>query len=560
MAAWYDNAIVYQVYPKSFKDSNGDGIGDLAGITQKLDYFTQLGVNTLWLNPIFQSPQVDNGYDVSDFYAIDPQLGTLADFKALVAAAHARGLRIVLDMVLNHTSDQHPWFQGALQGPDNPYYDYYIWADGHDGQKPNNWGSFFGGSVWTQHPTVADRYYFHLFERRMPDLNWRNPQVRAEMIKVAKYWADLGIDGLRLDAFIHLAKADLHQNYPTDGAAPVVAEGMFANLPAVQPYLGEFVAGVKADHPDLFILGEAASATVNLAADYTRPNANMADAVISFRYFPTKPRSKRDKVPMDYQPQSLDWLSFKQVMTDWQQTLLPPRRLTLYWGNHDMARLATRVGSHRYPQRSAKSLATLMYLQRGLPVLYYGDELGLSNGTLASLAAFGDPTVTAFADAAKAAGWSAGRILENVNATHKLTARAPLPWSDGVGHGFSTVAPWLAVNQNGTPVSQQMADPDSVWHHYQQLFALKQQPLFTSGAWQLQNWAPWLFAYTRTLANETALVLVNTTDTKHTVTLPSAWAGEPKQQLTVGTVQQAADQLTLSPWSSTILTIKQKEN
>jgi alpha-glucosidase len=197
-----------------------------------------------------------------------------------------------------------------------------------------------------------------------------------------------------------------------------------------------------------------------------------------------------------------------------------------------------------------------MYLQRGLPVLYYGDELGLSNGTLASLAAFGDPTVTAFANAAKAAGWSSERILENVNATHKLTARAPLPWSDDIGHGFSKVAPWLAVSQDGTPVSKQMADPDSVWHHYQQLFALKQTPLFTRGNWQLQNWAPWLYAYTRTLGVETALVVVNISDTRHTVTVPRAWAQAPAQQLTVGTVHQTAAELTLSPWSSAVLTIK----
>lgn len=552
MGEWYDNAIVYQVYPKSFKDSNGDGIGDLAGITEKLDYFTQLGVNTLWLNPIFKSPQVDNGYDVSDFYGIDPQLGTMRDFDTLVSEAHERGLRIVLDMVLNHTSDQHPWFQQALQGPQNPYYDYYIWADGHDGQRPNNWGSFFGGSVWTQHPQVKDRYYFHLFERRMPDLNWRNPLVRGEMIKVANFWADRGIDGLRLDAFIHVAKADLQQNYPTTGAGPVVAEGMFANLPAVQSYLAGFVAGIKADHPDLFILGEAASATVNLAADYTRPHADMADAVISFRYFPTEPHAARTAVPQNYQPQRLDWLGFKQVMTDWQQTLLAPRRLTLYWGNHDMARVATRVGSRRYPQRSAKSLATLMYLQRGIPVLYYGDELGLSNGTLASLAAFGDPTVTAFANAARTAGWSPERILENVNATHKLTARAPLPWSDGVGHGFSTVAPWLAVTQEGTPVADQMADPDSVWHHYQALFQLKQQPLFTTGAWQLQDWAPWLYAYTRTGKHERALILVNISDRKQTLTLPIAWQNPAAGQLTVGNVALESGSVTMGPWSSVV--------
>ena len=268
MNTWYDQAIIYQIYPKSFQDSDGDGIGDLNGIRQRIPYLQDLGINAVWLNPVFVSPQVDNGYDVANYYAIDERMGTMADMQALIHELHEAGIRIILDFVLNHTSDQHPWFQDASRNVKSIYRDYYIFS-GHHHKRPNNWGSFFGGSVWSPDPAGTGQSYFHLFDQHMPDLNWANAEVRRAMGDVAEFWLNKGIDGLRLDAFIHIAKVDLAQNYPTleSQQEPVIAEPFFANLPNVQRWLRPFCAQIKADFPNTFILGEAASANVNLAVD-----------------------------------------------------------------------------------------------------------------------------------------------------------------------------------------------------------------------------------------------------------------------------------------------------
>ena len=250
MKHWYDNAIIYQIYPKSFQDTNGDGIGDLNGIKKRIPYLKSLGVNAIWLNPVFVSPQIDNGYDVSNYFAIDPQMGTMADMESLIHELHKNGIHLIMDFVLNHTSDQHPWFQDAISDPESIYRDYYIFA-GHDNQRPNNWGSFFGGSVWEKDPAKTGQFYFHLFDKRMPDLNWKNPEVRHAMLEIAEFWLEKGIDGLRLDAFIHIAKADLRQNFPTknNDDKPVIAEPFFANLPQVQEWLRPFCERIKQDYP-----------------------------------------------------------------------------------------------------------------------------------------------------------------------------------------------------------------------------------------------------------------------------------------------------------------------
>ena len=264
MRHWYDRAIIYQIYPKSFQDSNGDGIGDLNGIRKRIPYLKELGVNAVWLNPVFVSPQVDNGYDVSNYFAIDPKMGTMEDMDDLIKEMHEAGIHVIMDFVLNHTSDQHPWFQDAIKNPDSIYRDYYIFA-GKNNQRPNNWGSFFGGSVWEKDPAGTGQFYFHLFDKRMPDLNWKNPEVRHAMSEIAKYWLEKGIDGLRLDAFIHIAKADLRQNFPvnSENEEPVIAEPFFANLPQVQKWMRPFCEEIKQDYPDALLLGEAASANVN---------------------------------------------------------------------------------------------------------------------------------------------------------------------------------------------------------------------------------------------------------------------------------------------------------
>lgn len=549
MGAWYEHAIIYQIYPKSFQDSNGDGIGDLNGIRQRIPYLQALGINTVWLNPIFVSPQVDNGYDVANYFAVDETMGTMADLEALIAALHAAGIRLIMDFVLNHTSDQHPWFQDAIHAKNSLYRDYYIFS-GHDGQLPNNWGSFFGGSVWAPDPAGTGQSYFHLFDRRMPDLNWANPEVRRAMGDVATFWLGKGIDGLRLDAFIHIAKAELGQDYPLAPGqqTPVVAEPFFSNLPKVQEWLRPFCDRIKTDYPDAFLLGEAASANVNLAADYTAPSQHLMDSVITFRYFTEDESGLDPRLPAQYQPRTLDFPAFKQTQAVWQQTLAGVSMPTLYWGNHDMARLATRVAK---TTTQARSLAMLMYLQRGLPVIYYGEELGLHNLQFDHVDQFADVSVAPFVAAVEATGQSRSAALAMVSATHKLPARGPMPWTTGLHQGFSNHLPWLVGrSEDATSVAAQQADEASMLHFYQALIALKKQPLFQAGHYRLLSTAPNLYVYERTLASRRALVAVVLDEQGATFTVPE---GLTTVALAAGDYQLEGQTLTLGANAGVVL-------
>lgn len=544
MAHWYDSAIIYQIYPKSFQDSNGDGIGDLNGIKQRIPYLKKLGINTVWLNPVFASPQIDNGYDVANYYTIDPSLGTMANMEQLIATLHTAGIHLLLDIALNHTSDQHPWFQDASSSVNSIYRDYYIFA-GHDGKKPNNWGSFFGGSVWAPDPTGSGASYFHLFDQHMPDLNWANPELRHAMEDVCDFWLAKGIDGLRADAFIHIAKAPLSQNYPTAAGddQPVVAESFFANLPQVQTWLRPFVSHLKTDYPNTFLLGEAASANVELGTRYTD---HLMDAVITFRYFTMDDRHLNPDLPSVYQPRPMDWLAFKQQQVVWQQTL--PSAPVLYWGNHDMARVFGRVAQS---VTAAKSLALLMYLQRGLPIIYYGEELGMTNLTFDTAEAFADQTVTAFMQAAQKAGVSATQALAMVNATHKLPARGPMPWDASTNAGFSSGTPWLqGTGQPLASATQQAESPDSMLAFYQQVIALKKRPLFNQG-----NYLQWAtdaqsYVYQRQWADQTGIVAVAIGQEATTLTLP---AGDFHVVLACGDYQLHNGKLQLVPAAGVVL-------
>lgn len=547
MTEWYDNAVIYQLYPKSFQDSNGDGIGDLNGIRQRVPYLQSLGITAVWLNPVFVSPQVDNGYDVANYYAIDPTMGTMADMAGLIHDLHAAGIRVIMDFVLNHTSDQHPWFQDAISDPHSIYRDYYIF-DGKNGQRPNNWGSFFGGSVWEPDPAGTGQSYFHLFDKHMPDLNWANPEVRHAMTDVALYWLAKGIDGLRLDAFIHIAKADLRQNYPSDDADPVVAEPFFANLPQVQTWLRPFCAQIKADYPHALLLGEAASANVNLAVDYTSQHSALMDSVITFRYFPTDTKKIDPAYPAEFQPQPLDWAAFKQTQTVWQQTLSHVSLPTLYWNNHDMARVKTRVAHN---ETQAKSLALLMYLQRGLPIIYYGEELGLPNITLDQATVAADPAVQQYLHQATAAGCSQAAAKADVSATHKLAARGPMPWTAEATMGFTTGTPWLtSAEPPAATVASEEQDPASMLHWYRQLIALKKQPVFAAGDWYLLPTVANAYVYQRELGDERRVVAVNLGDEAVTLDLPVA---DLHVILATTGCQGNGQQVTLPPYAGCVL-------
>ena len=551
MSHWYDHAIIYQIYPKSFQDSNDDGIGDLNGIRKRIPYLQNLGVNAVWLNPVFVSPQVDNGYDVSNYFAIDSHMGTMEDMENLIKDLHKAGIHIIMDFVLNHTSDQHPWFQDAIKNPDSLYRDYYIFA-GHDNKQPNNWGSFFGGSVWEPDPAGTGQSYFHLFDKRMPDLNWKNPEVRHAMLEIAEFWLKKGIDGLRLDAFIHIGKADLRQNYPAMDDKPVIAEPFFANLPQVQEWMRPFCEQIKEDYPDALLLGEAASASVNLAVDYTNKRNHLMDCVITFRYF-TEDDSKIDKsYSAQYQPKELDLTAFKQNQVVWQQTLADISQPTLYWNNHDMARLATRIAK---TSTQAKSLAMLMYLQRGIPIIYYGEELGLKNLHFTSVDQFEDQTVAPWIKEAQKAGISRDAAFAMVSDTHKLPARGPMPWNDTENNGFTSAKPWLnGISQDDVTVANEVNSDNSMFTFYKNMLNLKKEKLFQDGTYYMISTGKDSYVYQRDLGNERAIVAVSLSNKKISIDLPEEYI---KELLKAGEYQLTNGKLTLMPYAGVVL---KKEN
>ena len=551
MSHWYDHAIIYQIYPKSFQDSNDDGIGDLNGIRKRIPYLQNLGVNAVWLNPVFVSPQVDNGYDVSNYFAIDSHMGTMEDMENLIKDLHKAGIHIIMDFVLNHTSDQHPWFQDAIKNPDSLYRDYYIFA-GHDNKQPNNWGSFFGGSVWEPDPAGTGQSYFHLFDKRMPDLNWKNPEVRHAMLEIAEFWLKKGIDGLRLDAFIHIGKADLRQNYPAMDDKPVIAEPFFANLPQVQEWMRPFCEQIKEDYPDALLLGEAASASVNLAVDYTNKRNHLMDCVITFRYF-TEDDSKIDKsYSAQYQPKELDLTAFKQNQVVWQQTLADISQPTLYCNNHYMARLATRIAK---TSTQAKSLAMLMYLQRGIPIIYYGEELGLKNLHFTSVDQFEDQTVAPWIKEAQKAGISRDAAFAMVSDTHKLPARGPMPWNDTENNGFTSAKPWLnGISQDDVTVANEVNSDNSMFTFYKNMLNLKKEKLFQDGTYYMISTGKDSYVYQRDLGNESAIVAVSLSNKKISIDLPEEYI---KELLKAGEYQLTNGKLTLMPYAGVVL---KKEN
>ena len=549
MRHWYDQAIIYQIYPKSFQDSNSDGIGDLNGIRKRIPYLKELGINAVWLNPIFVSPQVDNGYDVSNYFAIDPKMGTMEDMDNLIKEMHEAGIHVIMDFVLNHTSDQHPWFQDAIKNPESIYRDYYIFA-GENNQRPNNWGSFFGGSVWEKDPAGTGQFYFHLFDKRMPDLNWNNPEVRHAMTEIAKYWLEKGIDGLRLDAFIHIAKADLRQNFPVDSKdkEPVIAEPFFANLPQVQKWMRPFCEEIKQDYPDALLLGEAASANVNLAVDYTNKDNHLMDSVITFRYF-TEDQSKIDPSFLNnYQPKPLDWVKFKQNQTIWQQTLSGISKPTLYWNNHDMARLATRIAKN---DTQARSLAMLMYLQCGIPIIYYGEELGMRNLQFENVNDFQDDTVKEFVKSAEKAGVTSKEALLMASKTHKLPARGPMPWDNERNNGFTDKEPWIKGKKlDETNAADEIADDSSMFNFYKKLISLKKEQLFQDGNYYLWSTSDGSYVYERNLKDKKALIAVSLSQEPIEIEVGKEFSSE---RLSAGEYDLTAGKLRLEPYAGVVL-------
>ncbi len=513
--AWWKEAVVYQIYPRSFKDSNGDGIGDLNGIREKLDYLKDLGVDVLWLNPIYQSPNVDNGYDISDYRDIMTDFGTMADFDALLADVHAHGLKLIMDLVVNHSSDQHPWFIESRSGRDNPKRDYYIWKDpAPDGGAPNNWRSCFSGSAW-KYDEKTGQYYLHLFAEGQPDLNWENPEVRDQVFDMMNFWFQKGIDGFRMDVISMISKAGY-----ADG--PLCADGLYGdytnqctNGPRVHEYLQEMNRRVLS-HYDCMTVGENANVNPELACLYAGEDRHELNMVFQFELMDVDGGESRKWEPEH--PWKLT--DIKKIQTRWQTGLDGKAWNSLYWNNHDQPRVVSRFGCTKDEEsrvRSAKMLAVCLYLMQGTPYIYQGEELGMTNKHFDSIDPINDVmTRNAYFEKTQRCGESVADFMKAANYISREHTRTPMHWDDTANAGFTTGTPWIPLNPNYPQINaaKQVGDPDSVYSFYRRLLALrKSDKTFVYGHYALL--LPddeEIYAYTRTLNDEQILVVCNFTD------------------------------------------------
>ena len=510
--AWWKEAVVYQIYPRSFYDANGDGVGDLRGIIERLDYLSALGVDVVWLNPIYRSPGVDNGYDISDYRAVLDEFGTMADFDELLAALHERGMRLVMDLVVNHTSDQHPWFAESRRDPEGPYGDFYIWRDARpDGGAPNNWGSCFGGPAWT-YAEERGQYYLHLFTPEQPDLNWENPRVRDEVFDLMEFWFQRGIDGFRMDVISLISKAGYEDGPVREGGLWGDYMPQCANGPRVHEYLREMNERVLSLHDDMTV-GENAGVTPELACLYAGFDRRELDMVFQFDLMDVDGGESRKW--------SADWAwslaDVKRVMTTWQEALEGRAWNALFWGNHDQPRVVSRFGDDSTPERrarSAKMLATCLYLMQGTPYVYQGDELGMTNTRFSSIDEVDDvQTRNAYAEQVGQLGRDPAEMMRVVNRRSREHARTPMPRSAEKNGGFTTGTPWRALNPNYDQINVegQLADPDSPLHYYRRLMAVRRaHEVLVYGRYALvQGTDERVYAYERRLPGVRALVACN---------------------------------------------------
>lgn len=508
---WWKSSVVYQIYPQSFQDSNHDGFGDLNGIRQRLDYLKELGVDVLWLNPIYQSPLVDNGYDISDYMAINPQYGTLEDFKALLEEAHAKGIRIIMDLVVNHTSDQHAWFQASKQSKDNPYSDFYIWKDPkEDGSAPTNWGATFGGTAWEYVPERG-QYYLHCFAKEQPDLNWENPKVREAVYEQMRFWLDLGIDGFRMDVISLISK---RPDYPDNDGTYAYPKSYYTGA-AHGPRLHEFLQEMNEkvlSHYDVLTVGETPNTSTEKALLFTNPDRHELNMVFQFEHMHLD-YGKYNKFSTD----RFCIADLRDNLTRWQKDLEKGWN-SLYWDNHDQPRAVSRFGNDQeYRVESAKMLGMLLHGMKGTPYVFQGEELGMRNVPFASLDDYQDIETRFMIEEMKKQGESEDFIRQSIQAGSRDNARTPMPWTaQGPYYGFSDHQPWIGCSPDNAQINAEAAlqDPDSVFWFYRDLIALrKSQPVLINGSYDLiQEDHPAVYAYKRENQDSVLTVLCNMTD------------------------------------------------
>ncbi|MFE9750989.1 alpha-glucosidase [Saccharothrix saharensis] len=557
-ASWWTSAVVYQVYPRSFADSDGNGVGDLLGVISRLDHLERLGVDVIWLSPVYASPQVDNGYDISDYQAIDPTFGTLDDFDRLVAEVHARGMKLVMDLVVNHTSDEHPWFVESRSSKDSPKRDWYWWRPpregfeaGQPGAEPTNWGSFFSGSTWTLDEATGE-YYLHLFATEQPDLNWENREVRQAVHAMMRWWLDRGVDGFRMDVISLISKDPELPDGATTGVGGL-GDGSphYSMGPRVHEFLQEMRREVFDGRDGEFLtVGEMPGVTWEQARLFTDPARGEVDMVFQFEHvcLDLGPGGKFD-------PKPLDLRDLKSSLGRWQTALSEVGWNSLYWSNHDWPRVVSRFGDDgRYWRESATALATVLHLHRGTPYVYQGEELGMTNAPFAGVLEMRDVESLNHYREAVAAGTDPEEVLRGLRTMGRDNARTPVQWDASPHAGFTTGEPWLPANPNHTwlNAATQYNDPNSVFNHYRKLIELRHTlPVVALGDFRmLLADEPYLYAYERTFADARLLVVANLSGTTQTAVLDGEWS---TTDLVLSNVDQPSvvnGRITMEPWSA----------
>lgn len=522
---WWKESVVYQIYPKSFKDSNGDGIGDIKGIIEKLDYLKELGVNVLWISPMLESPQDDNGYDISDYRRIYEDYGTMEDYEEMLSEAHKRDIKVLMDLVVNHTSDEHNWFIESRKSKDNPYRDYYIWKAPVNGKEPNNWGGVFGGSAW-EYDEKTQMYYLHLFSKKQPDLNWENEKVRREVYDMMTFWCEKGIDGFRMDVISMISK---NQAFP-DGE---VKNGLYGDFnpycvhgPRIHEFLQEMNKEVLSRY-DIMTVGETSGVTIEEAQKYAGEDRNELNMVFQFEHVEDACGDHGKWTTAKF-----NFRDFKKTMIKWQEELQGKAWNSLFLGNHDQPRSVSRFGNDNpaYRETSAKMLATCLHMMQGTPYVYQGEELGMTNAYFDKLEDYRDiESINFFTELTEAGIMTPEYMMKCLMLRSRDNARTPMQWDDSAQGGFTSGKPWIRINSNYKEINavQQLGDPDSVFHYYQKLIRLrKEKDIIVYGDFEaLYRDDDKIFAYTRKLDQKKLLTVCNFSDQNAEMDIPEEFAG-----------------------------------
>ncbi|MDO4925970.1 MAG: alpha-glucosidase [Turicibacter sp.] len=549
---WWKEAVAYQIYPRSFMDSNGDGIGDLNGIILKLDYLKSLGIDVIWVSPFYKSPNDDCGYDISDYKDIMEEFGTMEDFDRLLTEVHKRGMKLIADLVINHTSDEHPWFIESRSSLDNPKRDWYIWRDGKNGEEPNNWESIFSGSAW-EYDEATGQYYMHLFSKKQPDLNWENAEVREALYEMVNWWLDKGIDGFRVDAISHIKKEPGLNDMPNpQGLKYVSSFDKHMNVEGIQPLLGDLKKNTF-DKYDIMTVGEANGVKIEDAHLWVGEQEGKFNMVFQFEHL---------GLWKDNGDQGTDIRQLKKILTKWQKGLEGIGWNALYIENHDLARIVSTLGDDQnYWKESATALGMMYFMMQGTPFIYQGQEIGMTNVKFDKVEDYQDVQSTGLYYSKLEQGMAHDDIMEIIWATARGNSRTPMQWSQAVNGGFTTGTPWLAVNPNYQTINveAQEEDPDSILNFYKEMIALrKSEDIFVYGTYDLvfEDHKD-IYAYTRTLGEKRVLILCNLTNKQTSINLDEITVSTDQLLLSNIPVEEheSIQELTLKPFESRIYSL-----